>query len=171
MVERTAHNGLDVGSIPTKPKNKKMEFTNPIYKTNKVRLYIKKNCIFFLFNGSTIKSCDWIPTEQNLKSMNFKHYKVLNKTTIKTFNKSIYQLTKTTINGTTFFIKPNLNVKSITKQLILKVFDPLLFSLIAIKINNKIYSSKQVKDVLSLNYKTNKLFLYQFRITNLKLYF
>jgi len=148
-----------------------MELTTKSYKINKIKNYIKTNHIFFLFTGNTMKSYDWIVTEQILKNISFKYYKISNITAIKTFNQSIFDQTKATINGITFFIIPNPNVSSITKQLLFNKIKPLLFSLIAVKINNKIYSNKQLKNTRSLNYKTNKLLLYQFSITHLKFYY
>ena len=124
-----------------------------------------------MFNGNTLKSYDWIITEQFFKNMNFKYYKIFNKAAIKTLNKSVYKKIKTTINGITFFIKPTQNITSLTKQLLFNNFELLFFSLIAIKINNKIYSSKQLKNINSLNYKKNKLLIYQFNITHLKFYY
>ena len=147
-----------------------MELTTKNYKTVIIKNYIKTNPIFFLFNGTNQKAYDWIVIEQVLKNMNFKYYKIFNKTTIKTLDKSVYQNVKTTINGVTFFIKPTLDLKSLKKRVLLNNFEPLLFTLITIKINNKIYSTKQLKNTLSLDYKTVKLVLYQFQITYLKFY-
>jgi len=148
-----------------------MELTAKSYKTNKIKNYIKTNHTFFLFNGNTLKSPDWIITEQNLKNMQFEYYKVFNKAAIKTLDESIYKQIKTTINGVTFFIKPHLYLKFLSKQTLTTSFDSLFFSLIALKINNKIYSKNQLKNIRSLNYKTNKILLYQFNITHLKFYY
>jgi len=148
-----------------------MELTTKNYKINKIKNYIKNNHIFFLFNGNTLKSYDWIITEQSFKNMNFKYYKIFNKAAIKTLNKSVYKQIKTTINGITFFIRPTQNIPLLTKQLLFNNFESLFFSLIALKINNKMYSSKQLKNISSLNYKTNKLLIYQFNITHLKFYY
>ena len=148
-----------------------MELTSKNYKINKIKNYIKTNHIFFLFNGNTLKSYDWIVTEQFFKNMHFKYYKIFNKSAIKTLNKSVYKQIKTTINGITFFIVPIQDITSLTKQLLFNNFELLFFSLIALKINNKMYSSKQLKNTRSLNYKTNKLLIYQFNITHLKFYY
>ena len=51
-----------------------------------------------------------------------------------------------------------------------KKFEPLLFFVIALKINNKIYSETQVQELCSLKYKENKILLHQFSITLLKKY-
>jgi hypothetical protein len=49
-------------------------------------------------------------------------------------------------------------------------FELLLFTLLAIKLNNKVYSTSQVKNTFSLNYKDNKLLFYQFGLTNMKIF-
>lgn len=148
-----------------------MKITPKVYKTDKIKNFLKNNHIFFLFNGNNLKAYDWIAAEKALKNMNFEYYKVNNKTTIKTLDKSIYQKVKTTINGVTFFINFVSNKSYLTKQLLIKNFEPFLFSLVAIKINNKVYTSTQIKNTNSLNYKTNKLLTYQFGVTHLKLYY
>jgi hypothetical protein len=149
-----------------------MELTSKSYKTNKIKNYIKTNHTFFLFSGNTLKSYDWISTEQNLKTMQFEYYKIFNKAAIRTLDKSVYKQIKTTINGITFFIKPDyLNFKSLSKQKLINNLEPLFFSLLVLKINNKIYSKNQLKNTRSLNYKTNKLLLSQFGVTYLKFYY
>jgi len=148
-----------------------MKLSKKNYKASKIKNYIKTNHIFFLFNGNTLKSHDWISIEQVLKNMNFKYCRLFNKIAIKTLEKSIYQQIKTTINGITFFVRPTLNIKSLKKQVLLKNIEPLLFSFIAIKINNKTYSNKQLKSICLLDYKINKLLTYQYNITYLKFYY
>jgi len=44
------------------------------------------------------------------------------------------------------------------------------FFFLALKMNNKIYSSNQIKYINSLNYYENKLLLYQFGVTHIKCY-
>ena len=171
MVERTAHNGLVVGSIPTKPKliiklTFIMELNFKNYKIIKATTYIKKNNLFFFFGGANRNSNDWLTIEQNLKNINFNYHKIFNKTSKKILNSSIYKNTKETINGITFLIKPK--NKKLLKQVLITNFEPLLFNMLAIKINNKMYQTTQLKNNYSLNYIHNKQLILQFRITNLK---
>jgi hypothetical protein len=72
------------------------------------------------------------------------------------------------INSITIFIKPD--KKQITKNLFLNTFKNLIFDIISLKLNNKIYNTNQFKNLYSLNYKENKLLLYQFLSTNIKFY-
>jgi hypothetical protein len=91
-------------------------------------------------------------TEQDLKKINFSYYKVFNKTATKTLKNSIYNNIKPIINGITFFIKPASIPKQLTKEVILDNFEPLLFMILAVKFNNKIYSITQLKKTNSLDY-------------------
>jgi len=145
-----------------------MKITTKNYKVNKTKNYIKNNKFFYLFAGNTMKSYDWIIIEQILTNINLKYYKVYNSTTIEAFNQSIFKQNKTILNSITFFIKLKNTFDLIIKKLILNRFKSFFFSLISIKINSNIYSIKQIKNTHSITYKTNKLFLYQISITNLK---
>lgn len=166
MVERTAHNGLVVGSNPTKPKKIYLvKFTSKDYKIKKTQNYLKTTNLFFIFNGINQNSINWIKTEQELKKINFNYYKIFNKTSTKIFKNSIYKNITPTINSITFFIKPILKNNIIKKKMF---FNMETFFFLALKMNNKIYSSNQVKYINSLNYYENKLLLYQFGVTHIK---
>ena len=143
-----------------------MEFTSKNYKIIKTKTYLKKNNLFFFFCGIHRNSNDWILVEQGLKSINFNYYKIFNRTAKKTLNNSIYKSIKPTINSITFLIKPK--TKQISKQVLIASFEPLLFNMLAIKLNNKIYQTTQLKNNYSLNYRDNKMLIFQFGITNLK---
>jgi hypothetical protein len=174
VVERTAHNGFVVGSNPTKLIFyfiNFMKLNSKIYKINKTKNLTKTNSLFFIYNGINQKATDWINVEQKLININFKYYKVFNKVALKTFENSIFKNSKFTINSTTFFIKPSLNDINLKKHILINNFESLLFKLLAIKLNNKIYSIKQLNKTYSMTYKNNKILLYQFMITNLKIHF
>ena len=143
-----------------------MEFTFKNYKIIKTKNYIKKNNLFFFFGGVNRNSNDWILLEQSLKHVNFNYYKIFNKTTKKTLNNSIYKTIKPAINGITFIIKPK--SKQLLKQILITSFEPLLFNMLAITLNNKMYQTTQLNNNYSLNYKDNKILIFKFVITNLK---
>ena len=63
-------------------------------------------------------------------------------------------------------MKPKIN--KLFVQILTTTFEPLLFNMLAIKMNNKIYQTVHFKHTHSLNYNTNKLLVYQFGITHLK---
>lgn len=112
---------------------------------------------FFLLNSLV---------EQGLKNINFNYYKIFNRTTKKTLQNSIYKIIKPTVNSITFMIKPR--IKKLFKQILITSFEPLLFNMLAIKINNKIYQTIQLKMSCSLNYTDNKLLIFQYGVTHLK---
>lgn len=145
-----------------------MKFTAKNYKINKAKNYIKTNNILFFVNGVNKNSNDWIHTEQNLKKINFQYYKVFNKTTKKTLNDSIYNKANNIVNGITFFIKPETNTGNLLKNTIVKDLKLLLFILLAVKLNNRLYSINQLNKNNSFNYLDNKLLMYQFGLVHLK---
>ena len=146
-----------------------MKLTSKTYKANKIKNIIKTTSLLFIYNGISKKATDWIITEQELKNINFKYHNVFNKITLKTLNNSIFKNFKFLIHGITFFMKPYLKTIKIRKQILLNTFDSLLFKLLALKLNNKVYSANQLNKIYSINYKNNKMLLYQFGITNLKI--
>jgi hypothetical protein len=145
-----------------------VKFSAKNYQINKTRNYIKTNSILFFFNGVNRNAKDWIQAEQNLKKINFKYYKVFNKTTKKALRNSIYSKSNNTINGITFFIKPAKNTNDISKSVIVKNFKTLLFLLLAVKLNDTLYSANQLKKSNSFNYADNQLLIYQFAVIHLK---
>ena len=147
-----------------------MKLNSKIYKTNKTKNLIKNN-IFFIYSGTNRKTTEWIITEQELIHVNFEYYKIFNKITLKIFKNSKFKNFRSNISSLTFFIKPNLNNIRLKKLILINHFEALLFKLLAIKLNNKIYSFKQLNKTYSMNYKNNKILLYQFGIANLKIYF
>ena len=146
-----------------------MKLNSRDYQISKAKKYFNETPLFFFFNG--INSNTWITIEQSLSNLNFNYYKIFNKTTTKILKNSIYTSITPSIKGITFFIKPTKHSKTLTKRVILDNFESLLFVLLAVKFNNKIYSTKQLKNLNSFEYKENKLALYQFGLTNLKFYF
>jgi hypothetical protein len=93
----------------------------------------------------------------------------LNTISKNTLNNSIYKNVTPLINSVTFLLKPLDNSKEITRQKILTNFEPLVFILLAIKLNNKIYSKNQLINKFSFKYKENKLLFFQFNATNIKI--
>lgn len=136
------------------------------YKAIKTKNYVKKENIYFFFNGVGKNSNYWISIEQNLKTINFDYYKIFNQMSRKILNKSLYKNIKWVINSLTFLIKPKTN--QLFKQILIANFESILFNLLAIKINNKVYQMVQLKKNYSLEYQNNKKLIFQFKIINLR---
>lgn len=145
-----------------------MEFSSKNYHLKKTKNYTVKNNLFFFFNGINKKSNDWISVEQELQKLSFSYYKILNKISKKALNNSIYVNVTPLINSVTFLIKPEKNKKELTKHLLINNFDHLTLIILAVKLNNKVYSKNQLSDIFSFNYKENMLLLFQCGVTNIK---
>ena len=139
------------------------------YKIARAKKYFKSGDFFFFVNGLNQNSLNWLLTKQKLKTVEFNDYKILNTTTVKTLNTSIYAKITLVTKGSTFLIKPQ-QTKLFLKQTILITFNPLFFELLIIKFNNRIYSADSIKNIYSLEYTKTKLLFYQFNLTHLKTY-
>ena len=93
-------------------------------------------------------------------------FKSFNRITKKELKNSTFKNLKEIVNGPTFLIKPK---AQLFRDVLLSKFCPLLFILLAIKINNKIYPLSVIKkNQNKKNYNSNALLCYQFNVTNLK---
>ena len=170
MVERAAHNGFAAGSIPAEPilKCNIMDFNFKIYKLMKLKKYLRKSSLFFLFDSVKLTKKKWTVNEQNLKKLKLSYYKPSNKITIKTFRSSLYKNFNFTIIGFILLIsschtKTELKLFSIVKSL-----KP-SFILVSVKLNNKIYSIAQIKRLDNLSYNKNVFSLYRIFNQQLKI--
>lgn len=147
-----------------------MEFDSKKYNMLKTRLSFKNVNLEFFLNGINQLSSDWIITEQKIKKLNFCYYKLLTNVTKKTLRNSIYSNLANAINSITYVFKLVKNTFEIQKKVI-KNLESLKFLLLFLKLNNKLYTKTNIKDIFSLNYTNNKLLLFQFLITNVKIIF
>lgn len=147
-----------------------MKLNTKEYQKIKTKEYLKKNQLFFFLNGVNRNSNDWRKTEQSLVTMGFMFFKSFNKITNKELKNSTFKNLKEIINGPTFLMKPKSKAQ-LSRDVLLSKFCPLLFILLAIKINNKIYPLVVLKkNQNEINYTSNNLLFYQFNVTNLKYY-
>lgn len=146
-----------------------MQFTSKEYKILKTKNYMKENNLFFFFNSVNRNSSDGIVIEQSFKKLNFNCYKIFNKTSKKLLNNSVLINSTELINSMTFFIKPVPKINELKKSTLSNSFEPLLFNMLAIKFNDKVYSKTQLKEIFSFNYTDIKLILLQFCTVNAKL--
>ena len=140
------------------------------YEMLKVKTYLKSENFTFLSDGVNRNPRKLLKVEQDLKALGYCSYKVLNRITLKTLNDSIYPNVKPLFTGLSFFIRPFRKSYKFKKNIFQKSFEPLLFFVIAIKVNNKVYSKMQIENLHSIKYNKNKLVFCQFLNTNLKNY-
>ena len=141
------------------------------YKLNRTKNYVKKNNLVLFLNGTNKNANYWLITEQKLKTLKLNYYKIPNKITIKAFKNSIYLNTIPIIYGIVIFIKPHQVVQTLQIKNVSSSLKSLLITVLALKLNSKIYSTKQISSGSSFNYKENKLLMSQFYTTSIKLYF
>lgn len=137
-----------------------MDFNLKDYQIFKLKKYFKNNGFFFLFHSAKLSLNQWIIVEQELKKLKLNYYKTLNGTTLKTLEKSIYKTSSPIITNFVTFINLKFKTTEFDLERLKKDLKP-SFSLIALKLNNKIYSSAQLKGVKSLSYKKNMFNLHR----------
>ena len=147
-----------------------MQLLSKSYKILKTKNYLKENDLFLFLNSISQNSCDEIIIEQNLKKINLKSYKIFNKTSKITIKNSLYQNSKELVNSITLFIKPVYNFIEFKKSNLFNNFE-LFLNMLAIKINSKIYSMNQLKEIISLNNRDINFLLLQSNTTSSKMFF
>lgn len=123
------------------------------YKLSKIKDYYKNEKILLIFDTSNLNTKTWVKIEQNLKNLNLKTYKIFNIIKIIFLKTTIFKNLHTSINGPLKLI----SFKNKKSKLDLKILTDKIknFQLSTIKLNNKIYSQSQIKNIKILNYKTN----------------
>ena len=169
MAERTAHNGLVVGSNPAKPKNfinftkvkyinKKMNNELKNYKLYKVKYFLKNPPLILFFHTLNLKSVNWLKIEQDLLNFNLKYYKIQNTLTKYAVTNSIFLNLVSILNGSLCFIYPkDLNKLNNDVQKLLKINKTM--PVLGLKLNKNIYSAFQLSNLSTLNYKKNIIVL------------
>jgi hypothetical protein len=140
------------------------------YKKQKIDIYLSKTSFTIICNGITAKTDEWVTINQGLKKNKFSYYKICNLTAQARFQKSIFYFTKSIASGITFFLQSN-NKLSLNKKTLLTKLNSLKLDILAIKFNNKIYSTKQLKNIKLIIYSKNFLLIYKLQIFILKLMF
>lgn len=144
-----------------------MKFKN--YQILKIKHYFKNNSILLLSNGINQKANNWVKLEQGLKTINLSYYKPYNKIARKILQTSIYSNFVNLINGPFFLLTPKNKTILIKKLLKKETLEFLKFRLLALKLNKKIYSNKQIQKLNSFVYKDAVALFYQFLLINLKI--
>ena len=131
-----------------------MDFNLKDYQIFKLKKYFKDNDLFFLSHSAKPDTKQWIGIEQNLKKLKLDYYKTLNSTTVHTLKDSIYHNNSSVISGFVVFINPRFKTTRLEMPSLSKSLTP-SFSIISLKLNNKIYSPAQLKGFKDLSYKKN----------------
>ena len=153
-----------------------MDFNLKDYQIFKLKKYFRASELFFLSHSAKSNLERWVPIEQNLKKLKLNCHKTLNSTTTNVFKNSIFHNCSDAISSFVVFINPKFKSTKIEMVALSKGLKP-TFSIVALKLNNKIYSSAQLKDFKYLSYRKNVFNLYKsldnhlkgsYRLTNKK---
>jgi len=128
-----------------------MDFNLKTYKRFKIKHYFKTINFFFFFHGTFLNNENWIKIEQGFVTHELKYVRVLNKLMINTLKNSIFKNLVVLIHGPIILLN-NVNVKLTFKEL--ENINPLI-SLLGFKLNNKVYSRKQIKNLKRMSYFEN----------------
>merc|ERR1712115_331001 len=152
-LERTAHNGFDIGSIPIKLniycKNiYLMKFQRNSYQKILLKYLFKNNYFLFICNGFTLKQLSWIHTEQNLNKNQLILYKI-KKIILNSFlSDTIFQNVQ--ILGTGYLLLLHYKSFAVTSLLHNLKLENLLF--ISIIFQNNLYLTAQLNKLTSFKF-------------------
>lgn len=144
-----------------------MKFNLKEYQNKKIKQYLKSNSLILFSINANQNSQRWVDIEQELQKLKYNYYKSYNNTTKKIIKYSICMNVANIIASTFFFLKP-VTSKTRVDNKIFQLLNTNLFTLLAIKLNNKIYTIAQSKNIISLNYRKKASILYQFLFTSMK---
>ena len=136
-----------------------MDFNSKNYQSVKLKKFFKSNDFFFWYHSAKLDLNQWIHTEQNLKKLKLNYSKALNGITLKLFKNSIFTNIRPIVCSFILFINSNFKTTEFQLSSIKKDLKP-SFELISVKLNNKIYSTSQLKGLNTFSYRKNVFNLY-----------
>nr|YP_010145985.1 hypothetical protein K4Z89_mgp26 [Pseudo-nitzschia pungens]QQO80608.1 hypothetical protein [Pseudo-nitzschia pungens] len=137
-----------------------MDFNSKDYQSAKLKNFFKTNGFFFWFHSAKLDLSQWIQIEQKLKKLKLNYSKGLNGITLKLFKSSIYTNVSPIVCSFVLFINPNFKTTELRLDSIKKELKP-SFELISVKVNDKVYSTSQLKGINDFSYKKNVFNLYK----------
>lgn len=142
-----------------------MSFNLKTYKLLKIKNYFKKINFLFFFQGTSLDKINRIKIEQLFNKEEFKYFQVINSLTVKIMKDSILKNLTPLIHGSILLVHTN------SKKLTLKKLNniSIFINLLCLRLNNKIYSKKQIKNLKKLSYIENIYLFYSFMQMNLKM--
>ena len=143
-----------------------MHFSNnKNYKIKNLKLIFKKSNLLFFFSDLNKNSQNLLTLKKKLINYKLIINKIINKITIKLIKNSINLPLKFLFLGSLFVL--NINNKNLLKTT-LTSFNFLFPTILAVKLNKKIYSHFYIKKTYSFNYFQNKQLIKKFCVLKLK---
>jgi hypothetical protein len=143
-----------------------MDLTTREFQMTKTKKYLKYYKISFFFQNSTEKASDWISTEQKVVSLNLNYYKFNALSAQKILKSSKHRLKRSLISITTSVLTQTQAFTNFNKFQFDKISTA--FLLLAVKINNCIYSTEQFKNLFVFTLRVTQLALYTSLLANFK---
>ena len=135
-----------------------MNFNLKIYKNLKIKYYFKNISFFLFFQGTYLNSIDWLKIEQLLNKNELKYFRIFNTLMINILKNSIFKNLIILMHGPIILFN-----NSSTKLIINKLENiSLWINLLCLKLNTKIYSKKQIKNLKKLSYIKNASLFFNF---------
>ena len=131
-----------------------MKFSLKTYKYFKSKHYFKTTNYFFFLQGISLNDRNIIEIKQNLINHDLKSFKIFNKITIHILKNSIFKNLIVLVRGPIILLYTNHNKNLMFETL--KTIHPLI-NVLGLKLNNKIYSKKQIENLKNTSYRTNIL--------------
>jgi hypothetical protein len=132
------------------------------YKSTHYENYIKKNAFFLITHGAVFKARESITLKRFSKNHKIGIKKALNIFLKKKLENSIFCKKNFVIKGPIFLLK------GLEKKIFINFFELFFFNTLLLKLNDKMYSNENFRNISSLKYKNNMLIFYKFRSVNLK---
>jgi hypothetical protein len=139
-----------------------MELTSKGYSTAKFKITIRKSDSFLFYSGINPDELERRYSAQFLRKMQYSNLQIFNRTTLIGFAASVFNNTKSVINGITYLMQPSLLVNSLSKQMFNNKLESLTLNLIVMKFNNKMYSTPQLGVVNFFEYALLRIEVYKF---------
>ena len=135
-----------------------MDFKLKTYKYSKIKYYFKTVNFFFFFQGTSLNNKNWIKIEQNLYIHKLKYFRILNKLMINILINSIFKNIIILINGPILILNNKNNKTELTFTELENISSFIHF--LGFKLNNKIYSKNQIKNLKKMSYVKNFYFFH-----------
>ena len=134
-----------------------MDFNLKTYKCFKFKYYFKTVRIIFFFHGTSLNNENWLEIEQVFISNQLSYLRIFNTLINKSMQDSTFKNLSNLIHGPIVLLRGT-NVK--LSMSAIKNINPLIY-LLCLKLNNKVYSKAQIKNVKQLSYLKNIFTFYK----------
>merc|ERR1712078_748029 len=143
-----------------------MDFNLKTYKHHKVKTSFQQFNLLFFLHSPFLDNKTFIKTNQKLLKFKLQHYKISNKLFNNTIKNSVFTHLTVLIHASIILVNSPQSIPTFTQ--LTKINS---LTLLGLRLNNKIYSKKQLKKLKKVSYIENVLILHNSIKTFIKLPF